>query len=389
MQSTATSVLGTRSFETAAPVQKKAGFLRPFDEMVMLAIPTIGLFVTMLAYFFSRAGFGTISVNDVSTLLVTLIFMDGVHVTFTFTLIAFLPELRQWSVSDRNRPSVGWDKGWSFWKRMFVIASALAVIIFVLKLSPYSNTVRGLASIWLFLELLGPSQHTAAQMRGISFVYNSTIRKAYAFNDAEKLKAASAEHWERLLFKAIIAGDVLYWLPKLFQAEHFVIPGIRYVQILGGVLVAGGAIGLLFNSFRYPKQEETDKTLFLTRVLLFPFKIINPIGGLAIRATHGTEYLLIFRRIVQSSKISEKKKKLTYYSTAAVSVLYGLLFVALWGGPLNKMFGIVPGRDLIGIAVAVTFVVRFTHYYMDALIFKMSDPVTREAVSPLLVPAKR
>jgi hypothetical protein len=158
---------------------------------------------------------------------------------------------------------------------------------------------------------------------------------------------------------------------------------------VGAVSVGSAAIGLLLNSFRYPKQNETDKTFFLTRVLLFPFKIINPVGGLAIRATHGSEYLMIFRRIVQSSSISKEKQRRVYWLTAAISMVYGLVFLSIWPGVMFKTFGFDLGRNLVGIALAITFVVRFTHYYMDALVFKMSDPMTRAAVSPLLVPKNK
>jgi hypothetical protein len=190
-------------------VKPKAGFLRPFDEMVMLAIPTIGILACVIARIVGGLTHQNFGVNEVATLLTTLIFVDSVHLTFTFMAIACLPELRAWSTHEKNLGSSGWDKNWSFWKRMALIAGALGVVVFVLKVSPDSATICGMATIWLFLELLGPSQHTAAQMRGISFVYNSTIRRAYEFSKDDQLKATQAEKLERLLFKLLIVGDVL------------------------------------------------------------------------------------------------------------------------------------------------------------------------------------
>lgn len=323
MQTSSATLPSSERFQTlksVEPTKRRGGFLRPIDEMIMLGVPTIGLFLCIAVQMISKITHGEFVVDDFATLLTTLIFMDGVHVTFTFMLIACLPELRTWSTSNENRPSKGWDKGFGFWKRMAIIAAGLAIVVFVLKVSPTSSVVRGMATIWLFLELLGPSQHTAAQMRGISFVYNSNIRRAYKFTDAEQARAASAEKAERLLFKLLIVGDVLYWIPRIFLQDRIEIPYMPLVQYAGAISVGAAAIGLLLNSFRYPKQGETDKTFFLTRVLLFPFKILNPIGGLAIRATHGTEYLMIFRRIVQSSSISEKRQKRVYFLTAIVSV---------------------------------------------------------------------
>jgi hypothetical protein len=181
-------------------------------------------------------------------------------------------------------------------------------------------------------------------------------------------------------------GDVLYWIPKIFVPDHFVVPGLGYVKMFGAFVVGASAILVVLNSLRYPKQAESDKTFFLTRVMLFPFKILTPVGGLAIRATHGTEYLMIFRRLVQSSSISVARQKRVYWMTALVSLLYGVVFVSIWPGALFQVAGRYPGPTLVSVAIFITFVIRFTHYYMDAVVFKMSDPVTRAAVSPLLVP---
>jgi hypothetical protein len=132
------------------------------------------------------------------------------------------------------------------------------------------------------------------------------------------------------------------------------------VQLIGAISVGGAAIGLLLNSFRYPKQDETDKTFFLTRALLFPFKILTPVGGLAIRATHGSEYLLIFRRLVQSSAISKARQKRVYYLTALVSFFYGLIFLSIWPGVLHQVIKVAPGAKLLAAGLFITFVVRFT-----------------------------
>ena len=371
----------------AQTLKPRAGFLRPTDEMMMLTIPTIGIFACILVRFLEQIHAGGFKVDDMTTLLTTLIFMDSVHVCFTFMLIACLPELRAWSTHADNKPTQGWDRGWSFWKRMGLIAAGLATVVYFVRVSPTSSALRGMATIWLFLELVGPSQHTAAQMRGISFVYNSTIRKAYSFTLDEQRRAVAAEKLERLLFKSLILGDIFYWIPQIFRPDRLFVPGTLWIQYLGGAMVGGSAIGLVLNSFRYPRQGETDKTFFLTRVFLFPFKILTPVGGLAIRATHGSEYLLIFRRIVQSSSIGEKRQKRVYWYTAAVSFFYGLIFLSIWPGALTRITGMAPSRNLVAAGLFITFVVRFTHYYMDAIVFKMSDPLTRNAVGPLLVPA--
>jgi hypothetical protein len=112
--------------------------------------------------------------------------------------------------------------------------------------------------------------------------------------------------------------------------------------------------------------------------------MISDMAGVFVRAAHGTEYLFIFRRMVQGSKISKAKKTKIYLTTALISVLYIIPFCFTWADATYQLTGFRVSDELLTYTIFGTFIIRFTHYYMDAIMFKMSDPATRAAVGPLL-----
>ena len=114
--------------------------------------------------------------------------------------------------------------------------------------------------------------------------------------------------------------------------------------------------------------------------------MITPVAGLGVRATHGSEYLMIFRRLVQSSSIDASRKRRVYWATGAVAATYAILFALLWPVAVRELTGVNPATALLGVALFGTFVVRFVHYYMDSLLYRMSDPFTRSVVGPLIAP---
>lgn len=358
-------------------------FLKRKDEAFLVALPWIGAVLTVGFWFLGRFGLNW-SISDIPLMLTGLIFIDGVHVVFSLIMLLSLPELQTWSKSEALRSTSGWSKGMSFWTRTAAIAFGLGVCIYLLKVYPGTFTLRGMATTFLLLELLGPAQHTIAQMRGISLCYNGALKRAYKFTDDEKARALLNESIERKLFLGLLIGEIFYWIPDIFQMDRLNIPEIASVHFVGGVLAVACAAGLVVNGLYFPKQENSRKSAFLFRAILFPLKMLTTIGGITLRAAHGTEYLVVFKRMVQGSKITPKKQARIFLLTAAVSVVYALFFCLTWPSAISELMGQTPPTLLLSVALVLTFVVRFTHYYTDSVLYRMSDPATRSVVGPLL-----
>ena len=373
------------NFGEALLQKPETRFLDGWDEAFMIGLPWVGAILTLGFWLLGRVGVSW-RVDDIPLMLTGLIFIDGVHIVFTFVMLLSLPELKQWAASDKTRGTRGWGKGRGPWGRSVLIALALGVIFFLLKVSPNTSTLKGMATTWLLLELVGPAQHTIAQMRGISFLYNSSIRKSAQFTDAEKEQAIRCEKLERLFFNLLLAGEIFYWIPDIFGLDKLQIPCITDIHFVGGVLSVASCAALLVNGYYFPKHDKTKKLAFLFRVILFPLKMLTTIGGISLRAAHGTEYLTIFRGMVKSSSISKSRKTRIFVITTIVSLAYAVLFCMTWPNAVAELTGFSEPHTLLVWAMLGAFVLRFTHYYMDSVLYKMSDPATRAAVAPLLAP---
>lgn len=350
----------------------------------MVALPWIGAILTMTLWVLGRFGISW-GVGDLPLMLTGLIFMDGVHIIFTFAMMLSLPELKKWAASEGARAPSGLLKHKRPWTQFILVGAFLGVLFYILKVSPNTHTIRGMATTWLFLELVGPAQHTVAQMRGISFCYNGALRRKFQFTDAEKAVAMRCEKVERFLFNTLLLGEVAYWIPNIFGLDKIAVSGVESVSYLGGIVSVASVAGLIVNALYFPRQEESRKVAFIFRVILFPLKMLTTIGGIFLRAAHGTEYLMIFRRMVKGSSLEKAQRNRVFLATTIVCSVYALVFMMTWPFALNQLTGFTESDVLLGYAMLGAFILRFTHYYMDRTLYRMSNPNTRAAVAPLLI----
>jgi len=359
-------------------------FLKPSDENFMIAIPLIGIAATVGLWILGQFGISW-QVTDLLVLATSLIFLDGVHIVFTYVLVAMLPELRAWSVSDATRSKSGWSKGQGFWLKSTLVAIALGTIYWVIRMSPRTSPIMGMATIWMFFEMLGPAQHGIAQMRGISLCYNGILRRKIQFTEAEKSLATQNEKLERLFFSSLLLGEILYWIPDIFGLDKIRVPGMDASRFIGGVLAIASAVAIIVNSLYFPRQSQSKKFGFVVRVAVYPLRMLSMIGTITLRAAHGTEYLVIFKRIVQGSKISESRKKRVFLVATFFSLAYAVIFAISFPVAVRQATGRYVPREWIANTLLFAFIVRYSHYYLDSVIYRMSNPATRAVIGPLLV----
>jgi len=359
--------------------QGQIRFLDLHDERLMLAIPWIGM-VAAFIYWFGGKMHLWVGHTDLALVMTSIIFLDGLHVTYTFILMWGLKELRQWTK----------DGGVALMGRFVAVAVALAVVFYFLRFSPLTHNLPMIIVMFYFFEAMGPAQHTMAQMRGISFCYHSAIRKTDGLDKNESKDALLIEQREKKYFRFLLAGDVFASIPYVLSNTKITFPGMYAVHKIGLVFMIFSALGLLLNAKLYPKQKRTKKMAYLSRVLLFPIRTLIPPAGLVVRACHGTEYLVILRQMTKNSESYTLSGKKVFVATALVSVLYAVAFVMTFPKMLSAEFNLHETHKIFFYLLMFHLVVRYLHYYMDAVLYRMSDARTRTVVGPLLVktPAK-
>lgn len=358
----------------------KSEFLKGNDEFYMISIPIAGVFISVI---FWGLGVFDISweVGPLALFVSSLILMEWSHIIFSFVLFFSLPELKEWRESKDTVAKSGWMRGYGPTARLVIIGAVLTVMCYFLQISDMTRTLPGVISIILFLELLGPTQHAVAQMRGISLCYNSNIKNNITFSALEVKQAATCENIERKLFNLLLAGEIFYWLPPVFNLGHINIPGLEISRTVGAVAIIASSAGLIINALYFPHHKTTRKFLFLTRVILYPMTMLSPVGIVNRRLGHGTEYLMIFRRMINGSRIEKKKVRKIYFLAISLSIIYILML-----SPTYMDFAIEDYfPTILKSMIVVTIVLRYAHYYMDSIMFKMSHAATRNIIGPLLV----
>jgi hypothetical protein len=375
---------------------EKLRFLDQRDERLMLGVPWIAALVAAIVWLGSRINVSWSRDNDLVLLVTSLLFLDGLHVTFTFIAVLGLSELRDWARPDEaaaNSPAsrlAAASRG--FWGRVFFVGVALAAVFYFIRFSPWSRTLPAFAAIFLLFEALGPSQHTLAQMRGISFCFHSSLRKAAPFSAEELKSALQVERWEKNLFRVLLAADVLSAIPNILIRAGYAGPRAHplMLQAVRGACVSVMALavaGILYNGALYPRQGLTNKMAYLLRTVLYPLRIFVLPAHLVVRACHGTEYLVIVRQLIRNSNATETTRRRMRWATIGVSILYGAIFALTFPFIIRYWARWREPQGLVVYAMMATLVIRYLHYYMDAVLYRMNDAKVRAVVGPLLVRA--
>jgi hypothetical protein len=361
---------------------KTVRFLDPSDERFMLAVPLVG-FVLMFACWGLGHFSSGFSVNmELTRLIVALIFLDSIHVVYTLILLLALPEMRAWAtreiVSSTGKRMMG------FWPKVALIITVLTAGFYFLSIAAPTKNLSWVMAAFILIEVIGPNQHIVAQLRGISFCYNSTIRSQRKFTPEEMTKASLAEKRERWLMRLLLFSHLAYWVPRTLSSAKFYLPGselLRHVGLVGLLILS---VAILVNAWTFPKQGESKKFLFLTRVFIYPLKALTLSASVLSRAVHGTEYLAIFRKMVKSSSMTDAQKTGTFGIAWAVTLLYGLTAILAAPRLLHLFTHWSEPRFLFSGLILFHLVTRYVHYYMDRAIYRMSDPATRKLIGPLL-----
>lgn len=309
------------------------------------------------------------------TFIAKILFLNHVHVYFSFALILFSPEMRSWAHQKNIEHS-------------FFIPRWLAVFVGVFTIYfwglPFlkANTIdpRIYDGIIALTAIVG-LHHNFSQTLGLSLGYNHAFRILNSSTQSAEsfLSLPKLEYLERLLARLMMASQ----FTRMLWAAIDPTPQLLF-NILGGFTIASAAI-LMASGYFYPR-EFTNKKIFMIRYALFalmPFSFIALIGLLSV---HGIEYLCVFRQMqdgsIQKNRLNRKLVligTILFVGSLTTIAIFGRSAFGYWVTPL------LPKNSELALYLgSFALAGSFLHYHVDSLMFKMKDPKTRTVVSGLL-----
>lgn len=306
------------------------------------------------------------------------IFLGTIHSVLSLTLVFYLPEYRQWV------RAVTHGQPWRYVLQLLGVGFCLFNVFFYM-LERNIHTPLILLSVYTVFDFIYGLRHWVRQTQGFSLAYNHRLKMRERGQSAETFM--KVEKRERRLYTFVTYTSVL---AGIFGGSQLVgVLGISNPIFFGisFVACATGAVLLVYLSLCTPGGEESPKFLYTLRVLLVPFHFISLSANLAMRATHGFEFLLFTKQLVERSKIQSSRRWNFLFASIILIAVAGVCTAAkgaIWGPIASRNWP----EYSIWIALLAAFNGMFTylHYYMDYFMFRMRDPNTREQVGPLLAP---
>lgn len=313
--------------------------------------------------------------------LTQTIFLNGIHIYFTFAFLMKLPEGRQWvKNSSENNPL--------FWILPIIVLFSLTFLFAHRFTGDLSSPIF---TAYIIITLLGPSFHGVQQKKGLSLIY---LRLAHdrAATIEEKSEIKKIEENERSSYLGFIIFFAAYLIFAASQRLNMALEANLIILLTRGaqLLYSLFLVRLIYLSIISYRYCGMNKVIYAARLLPFFFVPYSFYATLALAASHGLEYLGVYFTFSNRSTISKSALQNFYLLTLAmlaVGILLqttrhfdGLTFLA-WD-TLNEI------PLAVKILAAVSLGLTYLHYYLDGVMFRFSNKDSREAFLPMFMPQK-
>ncbi len=336
-------------------------------EHFNLVLPVVFIVASILTASFSYQ-FSS-SEQSLLVFLRMYVFFNATHIFFTFVFLLYLPEGRQ---------LIG--EAWNLKKHWF---AGFAFLLFFLPLCAILPQLLTLSPLVLFALLFVPKllffRHSIGQNFGMSLLYNKEAMTK--LSPKEKDRLLKFEKQERLYFKVFIILLVTYHFCKDIDFMRGMIhPGIWFVML---TITCTFIIAKIWN---FPSKNLLYKKLYSVRLLLYPLTIVSPVAIAGAGAAHGAEYFFLMLSMTKKSSASGRNWAryllpiMAYFIMVMMVFIYSKEFIPASLKEFTPQFSKVSSLALL----ALIFTIRHLHYYLDAIIFKISDPLVKESIGPLL-----
>lgn len=291
--------------------------------------------------------------------LPNIVFINFLHVFMTYSMYLHLPELKRFRTELREQRGENLD---------------LRLILLFLGFMVFLMGYMYAASLWehewqraamLLLVLKVPQiLHTCAQFSGFNSIFSVV--------DPSK-RGQGAPAWQK---RALIGVGVLYLIVLCLR------PFMREIE--GMVAVVSVVLPLcmlaLFIALVRSHQAGWQRPVYLLRTFVYSLSPFFQIPRILTEINHGSEYLYVYRRMSANSDLARPLKKKMHLFTGALMLFGAGLYMA-------RFFLVADYADLtlpLLVLAALPTACSYLHFYMDARLFRMKDPLCREHVAPMI-----
>ena len=308
------------------------------------------------------------------------IFLNHIHVCFTFFLTFSIPEVRQWLAEKRPQaPSLATLLAVFFVSIYLYWAIAVP---YLRKTSPESAVVK--ASI-IAVILVG-TYHNFIQSLGLSLAYNRIIENSNPEwrTDVRRWEGDERRFAWALMAIALFRNGVLLF----FQDQPGAVPmALRWSLAAMTFAACFAAIG---SAARTPQSSDRAKTIYSLRYLFIPLAPFSDFAYWGMLSCHGVEYLFVTLKIRENSTGARAQPwiRLALYGAIVIAFL-PLKIVHEEFIALENVGAFLSSNWVVTYLVPLTLVASYSHYFIDGFLFKFSNPRTRQMMAPLLLSKPR
>lgn len=352
----------------------KVSLFKAKDETINLYLPLV-----IFASFLLISQTGLAQNEHASNLLFVIsniIFLNVVHNIFSLFILTDLPEIQPY-LKDHFKT-----------QPFHVGYRSLSVFVFFFVLMwvfPQFKTWGdgGPYLFWtavLLMQFFALYYHTLRQIEGLCVLYNQNMKNWLMKHQPESINEIDQlQRKEKILFKSFLVISCLGYAFNIFKMENWIFPTF--------LLSSANLILIFVVNLKAPHWNQSNKWIYLTRLIAFTAGIRYPILGAVVPFFHGIEYFFVTKKLFTKSAVqSIQMQRRVWRYMVPVSILVGILAIFR----LDRGFGLTlmgqePGINLfIVILSCLSFAISFVHFYIDSFIFKMKESGIRNSVGKLL-----
>ncbi|CAN5460963.1 hypothetical protein BH10BDE1_BH10BDE1_08050 [soil metagenome] len=343
-----------------AKIENVKHLFSPRLERLNLLFPL--LFIVPVVWEFCFEPTFSLQDRNYGNFVAKILFLNHVHIYFSFALILWAPEIRNWVRIKSNEISFLKTRAFA------VFLSVFAIYNWLLPLVKDSSSAPVIYECMIAVAAIVGLHHNYSQTLGLSLGYNQGARPS-----------AVLERSERALVMLMMISQFSRMILLIVAGE------LKMLSMVLGATTGLAAVLLVVVGLCHPQSFKAKK-FFMIRYLYFAAMPFSFTALIAMLANHGIEYFCVFRQMqnasIESSGLSRKVVTFgSVFFVAALTMLavFGQSRVGYWITPL------LPEDSRLALYLSsLAIAASFLHYHLDGLMFRMRDPSTAALVGPLL-----